>query len=570
MFREKRMLAIVMTLMMVITFAVPSLSFAEEVVTVDIYSINDFHGALAESGKNVGMAKLVSAVNAHREENPNTIVVSAGDNYQGSAMSNLTYGEPVSDMLKLLGVSVSAVGNHEFDWGVDKIPTWAEDGGLTFLASNIYDKATNEPVTWASPYVFMEQEGKKIAFIGLATEETTYKTKAENVANLEFKDPAESAEYWVDFLMGGNAAEGTPDAIIALTHIPAYQDSYGSDITLPVTGEEVESIAAVDGIDGIVSAHNHGTVAGYANSVPVVEAYYNGRALGHLTLTFTGDELTVTPSVDSLYTRSEEITPDAEALAVYEKWNVDLAPTLNEVIGKADGELSHDRYSGNSTTVLGKWVTKVMADVANTQIAIQNGGGLRREIPAGDITYGIMYEVMPFDNTLVTMELTGADLLKNIEHGIGNPDVGNASFYGLNVTLNSENEFGNRVVSLALADGTPIQMDQYYTVVVNDFMYPTGDNFDFTNAKNVVNTFIPVRDVLVDAARNTEMVKAEPVEYVTEYQPDYTTYVVKDGDVLWKIAKNAGTTYEMLGDLNELKDFNLIYVGQELRIPVQP
>ena len=562
MFNKKALLSFALLLTMLFTSVI---TFAEDTVTIDVYSFNDFHGSLAESGKNVGMAKLVGAVNALKSENPNTIVVSAGDMYQGSAMSNLTYGAPVSDMLKLLDVSVSAIGNHEFDWGLSHFTTWAEDANLTFLASNIYEKSTNEPVTWAKPYFIQEVAGKKIAFIGLTTIETAYKTKAENVATLEFKDPAEAAADWVAYLLAGNDPEGIPDAIIALTHTPATQDGYGADTSLPVTGDEVEAIGNIEGIDGIVAAHNHATVAGYTNGTPIVEAYYNGRALGHLELTFVGDTLTVTPSVDELYKRSADIMPDETALGVYNTWNADLAPTLDMVLGRAVGDFTHDRYAGFSTTVLGQWVCDVMAEKAGTQIALQNGGGLRRDIPSGDITYGIMYEVMPFDNTLVTMDITGEALLKNIEHGLGNEDIGNASFSGLKVVVDMDKPFGERVVSLALSDGRPIDMMKTYSVVVNDFMYPKGDNFDFTTATNVQDTFVPIRDVLVEAVQAAGSIVANPVTSVT----DVDMYTVASGDVLWKIAKNYGLTYQELASINQLSNPNLIYIGQILWIPAQ-
>lgn len=563
MFKSKKLVALLLSAILVFSTFVPSLSFADEAVTIDIYSINDFHGALAESGKNVGMAKLVGAVNALKAQNPNTIVVSAGDHYQGSAMSNLTYGEPVSDMLKLLDIQVSAVGNHEFDWGVSHFTKWQEDANLTFLASNIYDKATGNPVAWAKPYVFIEKAGKKIAFIGLSTQETAYKTKADNVANLEFKDPAESAKVWVDYLMAGKDEAGVPDAIIALTHIPASQEGYGEDATKPVTGDEVLSIASVKGLSGIVSAHNHATVAGYANGTPVVEGYYNGRTLGNLKLVFSSEGLKVTPAVDNLYKRSADITPDPVALETFEQWNEKLGPTLNEVIGKADGTFSHDRYAGASTTVLGRWVSETMAKAAGTQIAIQNGGGLRRDIPEGDITYGLLYEVMPFDNTLVTMKLSGQDLWNNIEHGIANQEIGNASFSGIQVDFDSEREAGKRVLAIRLNDGTPIKLDAYYTVVINDFMYPAGDKFDFSNAIEVKDTFVPIRDALVNEIKAMGTIVAKPADYAVEYGE----YTVVAGDVLWKIAKKFGTTYQNLGRINALKNVHLILPGQVLLTP---
>src|SRR5665648_1208688 len=141
-----------------------------------VLSINDFHGSLAPSGKNVGAAKLADAFKVEKAKNPEgTIIVAVGDSYQGSAMSNLLYGEPVSAVFKEIGIELSAVGNHEFDWGIDKITQWAEDGGLTFVCANIYDKQTNEPVGWAKPYVILDKAGVKVGLVGLATPETAYK-----------------------------------------------------------------------------------------------------------------------------------------------------------------------------------------------------------------------------------------------------------------------------------------------------------------------------------------------------------------------------------------------------------
>ncbi|HOF03817.1 MAG TPA: hypothetical protein PLT58_07645, partial [Atribacterota bacterium] len=163
-----------------------------------VLSFNDFHGSLAPSGKNVGAAKFVDALKTERAKNPEgTVIVSAGDNYQGSAMSNLLYGEPISAMLKEIGVELSAVGNHEFDWGIERIVKWADDGNLTFVCANIFDKRTGEPVDWAKPYIILIRNGVKIGFIGLATPETAYKTLKENVENYEFRNPVESLAQWI-------------------------------------------------------------------------------------------------------------------------------------------------------------------------------------------------------------------------------------------------------------------------------------------------------------------------------------------------------------------------------------
>jgi len=561
--------------------AATPLSASQEVVsnTIDIVSFNDFHGNLAEDtserGKNVGMAKMIGAVNAYLTANPNTVVVSGGDNYQGSAMSNLTQGAPVNSMFKAMDLEVSAVGNHEFDWGTSYMNKWQEDGDFTYLAANIIDEATGEVVSWAKPYSFKTVDGKKIAFIGLATTTTPTVTKAENVQGLKFEDAAVAATEWVEFLEAGKADEGTPDLIIAVTHLPSKQDKYGSDPTLPVVGDEINAVANVDGIDGIISGHSHKTVAGYINEVPVVQAYKYGRAMAKISFEFNADGTlkAATPSIDTLYKRKGDIIADAPGTANYVEWEDKLAPIMNEVIGEASATFTHDT-DVDQTTPLGEFVCKLMAEEAGVDIAIQNGGGLRRDIPAGDITMGLMYEVMPFDNTLMVVELTGADLYKNIDNGLQPEGSRAGSFSGLKVEYDLNKPAGERILKMTLTDGTPVDMNKVYKVVSNDFLVETtgADGYDFSTAKSATNLQIPIRDAMVDYIKAHGVVTPD----VNDYEINLTgkaaptakvsTYIVKEGDVLWRIAKKYNTTYEALGQLNNLKDVNVIYVGQELKI----
>ncbi len=485
--------------------------------TVDIISFNDFHGNVAEdvsaTGKNVGMSKLVGAAKTALEVNPNTIIVAGGDSYQGTAISNLTYGAPVSEMMKAMGLLASAVGNHEFDWGADKIQGWAKAGNFTFLASNIYNTSTGKPVEWAKPYIITEKGGIKIAFIGLAHPDTPSLTKAEYVTGLEFRNPASAAQEWIDYLKSGKAAEGKPDIIIALTHLDSAQD----EKTNVITGNAAELCKKVKGLDGVISAHSHLTVSGMVNNVPVVQGSYNGRAFAKLTVVLDpkGKVVTVEPSVDQIYTNKNNIIPDTETSEVYSKYDNELKPVLGEKIGTAAAEFTHDRNTKGDVTLLGKWACDVMKKETGVQIAIQNGGGLRRTLNAGDITVGDLYEIMPFDNYLVTLELPGKDLKKAIDHGINNPSITDGQFSGLKVTYDPKAEHENRVVGITLEDGTPIKDDTYYTVVINDFMLTGGDKYDFSNARNVKNTYIPVRDALIEDIKHEKTITPVKPNYLS-------------------------------------------------------
>ena len=551
--RTKGLLISLLTVLLILGSI--SFIFAAEKEIV-ILSINDYHGSLAPAGSNVGAAKLVGAMKTEKAKNPEgTIIVVAGDSYQGSAMSNLLYGEPVSAVFKEMGVELSAVGNHEFDWGVDRITKWEEDGGFTFVCTNVYDIRTNEPVDWAEPFVIIEKEGVKVGFIGLATPETAYKTLKANVVNYEFRDPVEVITEWVPTVKDAGA-----DIIIALTHLGSFQDKEGN-----ITGEAAD-LCEVDGVNGVVSAHTHQRVSGLVNGKPVVQAYKNGRSIGKMTFVFDENNKLVSaePSLDNLYERPDTLEDDANTLAIYKKLEEDLGPVLGKVLGKTTVDLDHDRYAGPS--LLGEWSCDIMKDAAGVQIAMTNGGGLRVPVPAGEITAGILYEVMPFDNTLYTMKLSGADVKANIEHGIMNEDIGWIQISGVRVTYNPGAEAGNRITSMVLEDGTPIEMENYYTVVTNDFMFTGGDNYNFENAKDGLNTFIPIRDAMMDAVEKAGVISPKKQNWLSEEKVG-KLYVVEAGDSLWEIAQKFGTTVEKILACNEIANSRLIRPGQEILIP---
>jgi len=549
-----------LTILLLIMLTILSTTFficaAEKKIVV--LSFNDFHGSLAPSGKNVGAAKFAFALKEERAKNPEgTIIVSAGDNYQGSAMSNLLYGEPVSAVLKEIGVELSAVGNHEFDWGIERITKWAEDGNLTFVCANVYDKRIDKPVEWAQPYMILERAGVKIGFIGLATPETAYKTLKENVENYEFRDPVANLAQWIPVVKSEGA-----DIIIALTHLGSNQDKDGN-----ISGEAVD-LCKVEGVDAVISAHFHAFVSGLVDGVSIVQANYNGRAFARTVFTFDDDNrlISAEPTIDILFERADTLQDDPATLAIYKKYETDLEPILGRVLGETTVELDHDRYAGPS--LLGEWACQVMQDKVGAQIAMTNGGGLRTPIPKGKITAGKLYEVLPFDNTLYVLKISGADVKANIEHGIMNENVGWIAISGVRVVYDKNAEAGNRIVSMVLADGTPIELDKYYTVVTNDFMATNGDNYNFSNAIEKKDTFLPVRDALMEAVEKAGVISPVRQNWLTELSTP-KTYIVVSGDSIWKIAQKFGTTMEKIIELNELPNPRLILPGQELVIPVK-
>jgi len=216
-------------------------------------------------------------------ENPQSVLLAAGDNYQGSPLSNVFSGEPVSEMMKYLGVKISAIGNHEFDWGPDLLKKFAEDGGITFLAANIFVKDTDDQPDFCKPYEIITVGGKKIGLIGLTTIETPALVKAENVAGFDFREPG---QWTTDMIRDLKTNQGC-DLVIALTHMGAYQNAATGEIT----GEAAQLAVTCGTFDAIISGHSHTLVAGFVNDIPIVQGNYNGRGLGRLAIVYYEDEL---------------------------------------------------------------------------------------------------------------------------------------------------------------------------------------------------------------------------------------------------------------------------------------
>lgn len=469
-------------------------ALAEEmpnIVAVDILTTNDFHGALVESGRNPGAAKFGTLLRKEQAKNPyGSIFVSAGDMFQGSPDSNLLYGKTVVEVLNALNMAAMTLGNHEFDWGLDKLASRVAESNFPYVSANVKEKDGQGRLNFVKPYVMLERMGVKIAVIGIVTPETAYTTGPKIVEPFEFRDPATV----VRELLPQLRREGA-EIVVVLSHLAAEQDSASG----LVSGDAAVLAATAPGIDAVVSGHSHTIVAGKVNGVPVVQAAYFGRALGKISLVYSRREQKVLLSVvQSIETPIKDVIADQEVLAIVDRSQSTIIPVKNLVLGQTVMALSHDRYE---LSVLGQWSSDVLRQATGADIAFQNGGGLRTSIPAGAITMGNLYEVMPFDNTLVTMDLTGEQVLQLLNHGV-NGKAGTIQFSGLQVNIDSSRPYGNQLLEVRLSDGRLLDPAASYKIVTNDFLAAGGDEFTVLKAgQNITDTFIPLRDALAGAIK---------------------------------------------------------------------
>jgi len=508
----KKSLAILLALVMCLSF-IPLVAIADgDIVVIDLYSFNDFHGTVdkSASGSNPGADRFVALVQELMKDNPNSAILAAGDNYQGSPLSNVFYGEPVSAMFKYLGIKYSALGNHEYDWGIEYIYKFIEDGDVTFLAANVFYEGTRERPDYCEPYAILEFDGVKVGLIGLITVETPTLVKAEMVEGLVFEDPAIAVAELEPFLR----SEGC-DIVIGLTHLPAF--SSNPDIT-PEAIALAETAAGAK-LDGIFGGHAHSHVDRIVNGVPVLSAGFNGRGLARLSFEFDKAAGAIVNVETKVFLQNDmnldTILPNvplqvnAEITAIIAKYNADIGPLFAKAVG-VYGEPIRTRNDQAD------WGTRVVweyifEETGENYVLLQNAGGWRDTSPynrrAGDfVTLGYLYTLMPFDNEIVLMDMKGSDLLADL---LNVPDAELGSAKCVAGAYEKDGKW-----FLTTTDEEILDDDTIYKVSCNDFMLTGGDRYNFTNAIDATFMGVPLRDAMIIVLMNR-------IELTEQIDPPY-------------------------------------------------
>jgi len=549
---------------------------AEEnsVKTITILHTNDSHSRVKE-GKydGMGFAKIATLVKQYKADNPNILLLDAGDTFHGKSIATLVRGESIAKIMDKIGYDVMTAGNHDFNYGYERLLELNDMTVFPILAANVYKEDGTRLLT---PYVIKELDGIKIGIFGLATPETAYKTHPKNVEGLTFADPVEEAKKMVAEL------EDQVDVIISLAHLGVDESSKDTSIKV---AEEVQ------GIDLIIDGHSHTTFAEgkLVGDTLIASAGEYLKNLGVVTLTFEDGQLIDKKA--SLVTKEEaaDVEEDQEVLALENTISEEQNEILSEVIGKTavplDGAREHVRAG---ETNLGNLITDAMLEISGADVALTNGGGIRTSIEAGEITKGKVIEVLPFGNYIITKKVKGSVIKAALENGVdAYPDLKGAFPHvgGMTFTLDPSKPAGERVISI-LINGEPIEMEKEYILATNDFMAYGGDKYTMLKDTPTVNEYPALDEALISyiQQRGTVEPKVEGRLVIAEPEPapkpepkpeptqvpalETTTYTVQSGDVLWKIAKKFNTTWQKLQELNQLKNPHLIFPGQKLLVPV--
>ncbi len=450
---------------------------------IQILHTNDIHGHM-DSGETVqggngsftqgGLVALGALVQQQRGRAPErTLLLDAGDAWQGTFISNENHGAAITRIMSLLRYDAQAVGNHDFDWGQAELRSRTGEASFPFLAANVVDASGTVP-PYLKPYVVKDLGLAKVAVLGITNPGSASIVKATSVEGLRFLPSAEAVRRYLPEL------RRAADIVVVLTHIGVDEDR--------------KLAADVPDIDVIVGAHSHtalraGTTVG---KTIIVQAGAYSAYVGHLELVIEPGSKRITAAP----TRSDELisvaggAPGGDAdiktiEAIVAERRGAAAKYTDRVIGSTAAPLDNPRTECG----LGNLITDALLEYGRQQnwrsdVAFYNMAGVRAPLPAGQITYGQLFQVLPFNNVVVNVDLTGQQLRAVLEAASGS--AGRLHIAGGRWTYRFSDPAGQRVSS-ATVGGAPLDPRRVYHVATIDYLLLGGDNHaEFKSGSNVI------------------------------------------------------------------------------------
>lgn len=372
---------------------------------VDIYSINDFHGAFSyKQDEQIGLSRIVEYLLKKKEENPFTIILSTGDMWQGGIESNKTKGKIINDAMNIATFDAMTLGNHEFDWGEEIIKENCSLADFPYLAANLTYSSNNEMPSYLNKSVIINRGDLKVGVIGTLSSDLGYDITASVSKNFNFNYPNDYIKTEAKSLR-----ENGCDLVILAAHDSGFYDySINEDYKfndVSVRGEYV---------DGVFLGHDHYRKSGKINDVPYVEGGSNGNYISHLSYSFTLDN----NEVSFGYYTGYEVIPTSNGEFTESNEIVDnLTIKYKEVIGDVNRVICSFNEYQSKEDLLDIACNAIISYINNhkdlygveVSVAAHNYGGVRDTVDEGEFTYSDLIKVFPFSNTLVLFNVNQAE-----------------------------------------------------------------------------------------------------------------------------------------------------------------
>ena len=465
---------------------------------VRIVHTNDFHGRLLPqppaqgSGRSVGGSAVLAAhfdSAAARFGGP-TLVLSAGDDMQGTAISNLSWGRATIAAHNAAGYDAAALGNHEFDWGQDTLRARVAESRFPWLAANLFVAGTRRHPEWVRPWVMIDRRGVRTAVVGIALSTTPEIVLAGRTAGLEFGPEAPAIDQAAREAWAAGA-----DFVVVTAHVGAFCRESGTAPAEPSAQCEGEVLAIADAltepVDLIVGGHTHRRVLTSEDGIPIVEAASYSTAYSVTDLERANGRLSVTrQEVRTAF--ADEVAPDTQVARVVEEWERNVRPITERPITTLAQPLERNAPEH----ALGNLLADAMRVQAGAQVSIINNGSIRRDLPAGPTSWGTLFELQPFANAVVTVQVTGAQLREALENAVrgGGPS---AHISGMTVRWDPSAPEGSRIREIRLLEGRVVQDSDTVTLGLSEFIATGGDRYTSLAAGRMTRTELVDLDALI-------------------------------------------------------------------------
>jgi 5'-nucleotidase len=505
-------------LALLLLLLLPSAAAARD-VDVQLLGLNDFHGHLESTTPGTiapdpasprvpagGAEYLATHIRAKAAENRNTLIVSAGDLIGASPLlSALFHDEPTIEAMNRIGLDLNSVGNHEFDEGAAELLRMQRGGchpvdgcldgtgfggaRFRFLAANVVRADSGR--TLFPPYAIRKFRGIKVGFIGMTLEGTPDIVSPSGVAGLDFLDEAETANRYARELRRKHGVR----AIVVLLHEGGVQAATGGINTCDgISGPIVDIVErTTKAVDLFMTGHTHAAYNCVIDGRPVTSASSFGRLLTDIDLKLDRHSKDVVEVAANNVIVTQNVFKADDITQLIDRYSAIAAPLRDRVIGRVSADITRaaDDSGENAAGNLIADAQLAATSAAGTGAAVaafMNPGGVRAEIAAGDVTFGEMFTVQPFGNSLVTLTLTGAQLLEVLKQQWCSQDAARVLLpsAGVHYTYSASAAAAlvgqpcagaaNPVTGLTIG-GAPVDPAASYRITVNSFLADGGDKF---------------------------------------------------------------------------------------------
>ncbi len=447
-----------------------------ETVKFTVLYTNDEHGWMEATKETGGAATMAAAWKSIEDTNNNVLIISGGDMWTGPAISTWFRGTSMVETMNAMGYDVAALGNHDFDFSVDTLRyRVANQMSFPVISANIIEKSSGNTPDFVQPYIIKDIAGIKLGIIGLTTLSTPYTTFPENVKDYYFIPYADAVEKYAPKLKEAGA-----DVIIIVGHI---------------CSEEMTALAPTAkkfNIPLITGGHCHERIEQNVDGVEIVESGANLENYVKVELEYSSETKNC-KVISSTIVPNTGTEKDEVVSGIVQKWQAKAEVALSEEIGYCSQTIDQDSPAmGNM--ICDSW----LVSFPDADVSITNQGGIRQDIPQGNISLKTIVGLLPFENSIVQLELTGSELIECVD----------------NYLLGGMTTIGG----YKLSDGTPIEADKTYKVLTTDYLYSADEEFKKYD-DTPYNLSVNYRQPLIDWIKSLNTNSTNPLNNYLDNNP---------------------------------------------------